>query len=262
MPLFPVALVWSQLERADAALQLLTAMEARRKAMRIEGIECLLRPNGAVVFLRLDLPRYPKDELEPLRRQIQEAGGAFLEPVLLPEAEWGAAVAALLEGESRLCVDFKQAVLVLREHFGSLRSRARPAAPPAPVAAPPALSTATFASPAHRQGLEDRRFKRHNVILAVEVKTDGAFTREFALNISKGGIYLTSSQSPQTNTFATLSIRLPDGTVANTRARVVHVREVPGGFGIGLDYQCEMDPQFRQALDRYLATRETESPAP
>ena len=305
MPLFPIALVWSRPDRADLALKLLTALEPKRKALRVKTIECLLRPRGAAVLLELDLPRYPKDELAPLRKQIQAAAGAVLEPFLLPEAERPAAVAALRDGESRPCDDFKQAVQALRDHFRALKSGkpaaarapepepAAPAAaapavdapvpPPAPAAplvaaapvapavaaaaaAPPPSPAAPAAALAEAQaeakpGISERRFVRHDVILGVEFKTDDDFTKEYALNISKGGIFLTSSQSPPVNSFATLAIQLRDGTVANTRARVVHVREVPGGFGIGLDYQCEKDPKFWRALECYLATREKATPA-
>jgi hypothetical protein len=249
MSVFPIALVWSRPEKADVAVKLLLALEPVRTRLHLVGIECLLRPHGATICLQVELPRYPKEELEPLRAQVKQAGGTMLEPLLLPEGEQAAAIAALRsEGECRPCPDFSGAAQVLKSHLASIRA--------APVRRPKAPEPAPAEQP-RPPGVEGRRFPRHDVILGVEFKTEEDFTREYALNISKGGVFLTSSQSPPVNSFASLSIQLPDGTTATTRARVVHVREAPGGFGIGLDFQCEKDPTFWRALESYLASRES-----
>ncbi len=95
------------------------------------------------------------------------------------------------------------------------------------------------------------------MILAVEFATDEQLTKEFALNVSKGGVFVFSTQEPVLNSTVHLAIALPDGQTLRTRARAVRVDEAEGGFAVGLDFEAEASADFKQKLAEYLDTRKS-----
>jgi uncharacterized protein (TIGR02266 family) len=98
-----------------------------------------------------------------------------------------------------------------------------------------------------------RRWPRIPCQLDVEFKTAYDFVLEHASNICNGGIFVKTQERPAIDSEVGLKLRLPNGRILESKARVAHVLDDPTHGGVGAEFLRE-DPEFTQALDDYLAS--------
>jgi len=101
------------------------------------------------------------------------------------------------------------------------------------------------------QYVRARRVTRRDAFLEVEFRSDMEFVREHATNISRGGIFVRTDLRPPLESEVMLTIRLPNGDVLHSPARVVHVVEEPKVGGVGLAF-TGTDFSFQAAMRAYL----------
>lgn len=139
--------------------------------------------------------------------------------------------------------------------------RASPAVARAPEAAPPAGSRPLPSSPAPPSAppgggpeseAERRRAPRYAVRLEVAFKTNEAFVREYATNISKGGLFIQTTERPAVNSEVLVVLQLPSGQAVEVGGRVVcHVPgPAPGGVGLAFNERAKS----LVALSEYLTS--------
>ncbi|MBI3182463.1 MAG: TIGR02266 family protein [Myxococcales bacterium] len=108
-----------------------------------------------------------------------------------------------------------------------------------------------MASPATGGPQERRRASRFSAALEVEFAGAADFVREYAANISKGGVFVRTRCRFPLHSEVQLRIRLPDGQVLETAAEVVHLEESTEGGGLGLRFSSD-DSAFKASLTAYL----------
>jgi uncharacterized protein (TIGR02266 family) len=131
--------------------------------------------------------------------------------------------------------------LSVRSDTGQFRARIpTPIGRPAlPCTSPPPL----FVRP--------RRTTRYDAMLEVAFRSDAEFVREHATNLSRGGIFVRTELRPPLESEVLLTIKLPNGDVLHSPARVVHVQDDPKCGGVGLAF-TGTDYAFEAALRAYL----------
>jgi uncharacterized protein (TIGR02266 family) len=203
--------------------------------------------------------------LTHLEGETKRSGGRLIELLRIPEDKRALFKTQFLmpaDGPALACASFKECARPLLEHLGKLASArkkdpgakppeqpqparvARKKEPKAPEVKPPV--------PPQTPPVAERRSPRFNVNLEVEFKTEADFVREHASVISKGGLFVQTTERPRLNSELGLRIKLANGQVIETSARVVHVLDGAKAGGLGLAFSKE-DVQFTEALDKYLA---------
>ncbi len=100
----------------------------------------------------------------------------------------------------------------------------------------------------------DRGCERADCFIPVEVKRGQFRFQEYVLNLSAGGIRLTSVDRPKLDTDLQVSFRLPmsSGDPIRARGRVVHQmskRNSAGRYEVGVFFD-PIDPQYRRMISR------------
>ena len=98
--------------------------------------------------------------------------------------------------------------------------------------------------------MENRKHRRKDVKLSIELKTDQDVVQAYTANLSLGGIFVRTDTRPALHSEVSLRMRLPNGEVLETAARVVHVVEDSETGGVGLEFVGSDEMMVH--LQRYL----------
>src|SRR5262249_51176648 len=224
-----------------AVLRVLEELAAQIEPSLVSNLSLALSPSIACLHFSAAFSAYSRAALNQLEAETIKSGGHFVELLRIAEDKRGAFKAQFLtppQSSPLLRNSFKDCAQPLLEHLAKLGSVSG-SAPEAARGSPPH-------SPSGR-----RQGPRFNVNLQVEFATEDDFVREHATTISKGGLFLRTSQRPSLNSELKLRLKLPNGELIETMARVVYVRDQPDQ-GVGLAF-CREDSAFREAMNRYLA---------
>jgi len=243
-PTFSLAILWDGTASAPAVQRVIENLETTFEPSAVSNLAVIQLPSMACLHFTVDFSAYSRATLTQLEIDSTRCGGRFIELLRIPEDKREAFKAQFLtpvQGSNLSCGSFKECSRPLAEHLGKLAAgRAEvPTVKPSP------------ARP-RQTGPDARQAPRFDVNLQVEFDSEADFAREHAINISKGGVFVRTTQRPALNSELGLRIKLPNGQVIQTRARVVHVVDHPENGGVGLAFGRE-DPAFGGALDQYLA---------
>jgi uncharacterized protein (TIGR02266 family) len=107
---------------------------------------------------------------------------------------------------------------------------------------------------------QDRRATpRYEARFAVRFGTVDEFRREYATNISAGGLFIRTEQPPEMDAVVDVTLELPGGQPVQGKAVVVHrvtpeeaaQRKVDPGVGVQF---VQGDDHFRERIDKFVAT--------
>ena len=96
-----------------------------------------------------------------------------------------------------------------------------------------------------------RRTTIVDVVLEMHFHSDLHFVREYAANMSSGGIFVPTHRRPMFDSEVLLSVKIPNGDVLQSPARVVRVVEQPPPGGVCLSFS-RREPAFEAALHAYF----------
>ena len=238
MPTFEIALVWSSAERAHEATRFVVGLEQHVPRTSLTRLEIMPGQSVAVLAFEADFSIYQEALVRDLSTGAKRCGGRLVEVLRLNSRVREEFRRQFLQGTGTPfpCASYEEAATILAQRLAAL-----PSCPGQDAPKQDAPHTPT------------RRDQRHEVQLVVEFKTNAAFVAEYASNISKGGIFVRTSERPQPNTYVELRLHLPDGRDLTTSARVVHVFEHPEHGGVGLAFENRY-PAFQKALAEYCAS--------
>lgn len=249
VPKFGLAMLWDVKALPANAKRLVEGLDSHFPASSVSDLALTLFPAMACFHFSVQFSAYARTTLAQVDTEVQKSGGRLIELLRIPEDKREAFRAQFLmppRGEPLSCGSFGEVARLLHEHLTKVASgqtapsrEAKPAGPTEPYGG--------FASA--------RQAPRYHVNLEVEFTTEDDFAREHTLNISKGGIFVKTKQRPPLNSELGLKLRLPNGQVIQTNARVVHVVDNPLSGGVGLAFTRD-DPVFNRNLESYLATLE------
>lgn len=225
--------------------RVLTELEGAFQPPVVSNLSLTLSPAMACLHFSVEFSSYSRAALTHLEGETKRSGGRLIELLRIPEDKRPKFKAQFLmpaEGPALACSSFKECARPLLEHLGKLASGKKKDRKDAGVK-PQVPQTAP---------VDQRKSPRFKVNLEVEFKTEADFVREHASVISKGGLFVKTMERPQLNSELGLRLKLPNAQVVETSARVVHVDADPKSGGLGLAFARE-DPQFMEALERYLA---------
>lgn len=243
-PTFGLALLWDVTSPPATVKQLIESLDSHFPGSKVSKITVALSPTMACLQFFVDFSLYARNTLAQVDSDVKKSGGRFIELLRIPEDKREAFKAQFLlstHGAPSTFKHLKDCARPIQEHLTKLPSgiqKARLVRPTAPAAAP---------RPSQR-----RQAPRFSCNLEVEFQTDNAFVREHAMNISKGGIFVCTSQRPALYSELGLKIRLPNGQLLQTTACVAHILEQPAPGGVGLTFS-ENDPLFTRLLERYFS---------
>jgi len=106
---------------------------------------------------------------------------------------------------------------------------------------------------------ERRATPRYAARFAVRFGTVDEFRREYATNISAGGLFIRTEQPPEMDSVVDVALELPGGQPVEGKAVVVHrvtpqeaaQRKVDPGIGVQFVHG---DDRFRERIDQFVAT--------
>ena len=107
--------------------------------------------------------------------------------------------------------------------------------------------------------IDRRATPRYAARFAVRFGTVDEFRREYATNISAGGLFIRTENAPELNAVVTVSLELPGGSPVEGKALVVHrvtcdeaaQRGVEPGVGVQFVHG---DDAFRERIDRFVTS--------
>jgi uncharacterized protein (TIGR02266 family) len=107
--------------------------------------------------------------------------------------------------------------------------------------------------------MDRRATPRYAARFAVRFGSVDEFRREYATNISAGGLFLRTDEPPQMEAVVTVVLELPGGPPVEAKAVVVHrvtreeanSRKVDAGAGVQF---VQGDDAFRQRIDQFVAS--------
>jgi len=234
-----VAIIWDGRARPHLVLRVLEELATQFEPSLVSNLSLALSPSIACLHFSAAFSAYSRTALNQLEAETSKSGGRFVELLRIAEDKREAFKVQFLtppQSSPLLRQSFKDCAQPLMEHLAKLGSVASSAAEAARSSLP------TFG---RRQG------PRFNVNLQVEFATEDDFVREHATTISKGGLFVRTTQRPSLNSELKLRLKLPNGQLIETMARVVYVRDQPDQ-GVGLAF-CREDSAFRIAMNQYLA---------
>ncbi|HEX4803352.1 MAG TPA: TIGR02266 family protein [Myxococcaceae bacterium] len=237
-----MAIIWDGRARPHAVLRVLEELATQFEPSLASHLSLALSPSIACLHFSAAFTAYSRAALNQLEAETIKSGGRFVELLRIAEDKREAFKAQFLtppQSSPLLRNNFKDCAQPLLEHLAKLGSVA--------VSAPEAARS----SPTPHPPSGTRQGPRFSVNLQVEFATEDDFVREHATTISKGGLFLRTSQRPSLNSELKLRLKLPNGELIETMARVVYVRDQPDQ-GVGLAFSRE-DSSFRAALNQYLA---------
>src|SRR5262244_2243624 len=247
VPKFGLAMLWDVKASPASAKTLVEGLDSHFPPSAVSDLAVALFPAMACFHFSVEFSAYSRTTLNELDGAVQKSGGRLIELLRIPEEKREAFRARFLmppRGEPVSCGSFGEVARLLHEHLVKFASD---------QAAKPGGSKPSGPSEPYGGFATARQEPRYQVNLEVEFRSAVEFSREYALNISKGGIFIKTKQRAPLNSEVTLKLRLPSGQVIETSARVVHVVENPLSGGIGLAFTRD-DPVFKQSLESYLAT--------
>ncbi len=264
-PAFLLAILWDEMALLQSIQRVLSELESTFLPPVVSNLSLTLSPAMACLHFNVEFSSYSRGTLTHLEGETKRSGGRLIELLRIPEDKRALFKAQFLmpaDGPALACASFKECARPLLEHLGKLASArkkdpgAKPPAQPQPARAarkkePKALEVKPPAPP-QTPPIAERQSPRFEVNLEVEFKTEADFVREHASVISKGGLFIQTTKRPRLNSELGLRIKLANGQVIETSARVVHVLEDAKAGGLGLAFSKE-DGQFTEALDKYLA---------
>jgi len=106
--------------------------------------------------------------------------------------------------------------------------------------------------------MDRRATARYPARFAVRFRTVDEFKREYATNISAGGLFIRTDAPPEMSSVIHVELELPGGTPVAGKMLVVHrvgpaeaaQRNVEPGVGVQL---VEADDLFRERIDKFVA---------
>ncbi len=242
-PTFALAILWDGTASPQAVQRVFENLETSFEPSVVSNLALTQSPALACLHFTVDFSAYSRATLAQLESETKKSGGRFIELLRIPEDKRDAFKAQFLmppQGSPLACRNFKECSQPLAEHLARLAS----GRVDVPMVKPP---------PQPRQDSSStRQAPRFNVNLQVEFDTEADFAREHTINISKGGVFVRTTQRLGLNSELGLRIKLPNGQMIQTPARVVHVVDHPQNGGVGLAFSRE-DPQFIDVLEKYLA---------
>jgi uncharacterized protein (TIGR02266 family) len=106
--------------------------------------------------------------------------------------------------------------------------------------------------------IDRRATARYPARFAVRFRSVDEFKREYATNISAGGVFIRTEAPPEMSSVIDVELELPGGNPVQGKALVVHRvsaeeaarRNVEPGVGVQF---VEADDRFRERIDRFVA---------
>lgn len=244
-PTFELALLWDVTSSPATVKQLIESLDSHFPRSKVSKIAVALSPATACLHFFVDFSLYARNTLARVDADAKKSGGRFIELLRIPEDKREALKAQFLlsaGGTPSTFKHLKDCARPIQEHLTKLASgqKSQLGQPTAPAAAQ---------RPSSRQRRQAPRFSCN---LEVEFQTDKGFVREHGMNISKGGIFISTSQRPTLDSELCVKIRLPNGQLLQTTARVAHILEQPAPGGVGLTFK-QNDPVFTRLLERYFS---------
>src|SRR5713101_5420769 len=212
-----LAILWDEMALLQSIQRVLSELESTFLPPVVSNLSLTLSPAMACLHFNVEFSSYSRGTLTHLEGETKRSGGRLIELLRIPEDKRALFKAQFLmpaDGPALACTSFKECARPLLEHLGKLAS-ARKKDPKAPEVKGPA--------PLQTQPIAKRQSPRFKVNLEVEFKTEADFVREHASVISKGGLFVQTTERPRLNSELGLRIKLPNGQVIETSARVVHV---------------------------------------
>jgi uncharacterized protein (TIGR02266 family) len=255
-----LAILWDEMAMLQAIQRVLSELEKAFQPPVVSNLSLTLSPAMACLHFNVEFSSYSRAALTHLEGETKRSGGRFIEMLRIPEEKRALFKAQFLMppgGPALACASFKECARPLLEHLGKLASARKNEREVKPSAQRQSADTAQKKNPELKppeqllKPLPDRRAPRFDVNLEVEFKTDADFVREHASVISKGGLFVQTTQRPKINSELGLRIKLPTGQVLETSARVVHVLADGKAPGLGLAFTGD-NRLFTEALDKYL----------
>jgi uncharacterized protein (TIGR02266 family) len=265
-PTFTVACLWECNARVEQVSSVILSLAELVEAGKV-SLSGALRSNGVALQLVMDFSLYQRALLGKLAAKVEWSDGRFIELLRIREDQREKFREQFLKpsnGEPQAFPNFGEAARAIREHLARLKpSSPPPAATPTGPAATPSraprapLPRSVASAPEAVKAvpapvLNARSATRFEVQVEVEFKTDEEFVREYATNISKGGMFVRTSRRPALNSEVEMVVKLPSGQTVDLVARVVHVLDSPEHGGLGLAFTPNSAKDAR--LGEYLAT--------
>lgn len=244
IPSFSLVMSWPVGAAAGPAAQFIEALGTYFPSANLKGVQLSLPAKEACLQLTVEFTPYPQAFIKKVAGEVEKAGGSLVELWRMSKPQREAFRREHLLA-LRDVTDFATSAAAIRAHLAQGPASAAPRSvlvPPPPESPAPSKP----ADPPQRQS------KRFEVQLDVEFQTEMEFVLEHATNISNGGMFVRTGQRPPVDTLVELRLKLPNGEQLTTAARVAHVHEGPDG-GVGVEFAGD-DPQFDQAIDRYIAS--------
>ncbi len=244
-PTFELALLWDVTSSPITVQEVIESLDSHFPGSKVSKIAVVLSPATACLHFFVDFSLYARNTLAQLDSDVKKSGGRFIEVLRIPEDKREAFKAQFLLSASGAPSSFKHlkdCARPIQEHLTKLASgiqKAQLLRPTAPAAAP-------------RPSQRPRQAPRFSCNLEVEFQTNNGLVREHAMDISKGGIFVRTSQRPELYSELGLKIWLPNGLLLQTTARVSHHLEQPAPGGVGLTFR-RGDPVFTRLLERYFS---------
>jgi uncharacterized protein (TIGR02266 family) len=244
-PTFKLALLWDNTSSSAAIKPLIESLESHFPTSKVSNVAVTLSQAMACLHFSVDFSLYAKKTLSQVDSEVKASGGQFVELLRIPEDKREAFKAKFLlpaRGAPSTFNSLKDCPRPIQEHLTKLARgiRDEPLAEPTAPAAPP------------RPRPNRRRAPRFTCNLDVEFQTEKGFVHEHATNISKGGIFVCTSQRPTPNSQLCLKIQLPNRNLLETTARVLYVLEQPAPGGVGLAFSND-DAVFASQVERYFS---------
>jgi len=237
-PNFIVAFVWEGSAHADGAAKMIEGL-ADSLDVKAAGMSVVRKRGLAALKLNLEFSLYSRGLLTRFGDMAKHAGAHFVEFLRIPAEMRDKFEQQFLRPDEGAPESFDSFILASRAVRKHLSGGEPAPAPAAPSPRPP--------------DIQDRKAPRFSCELGVEFKTAEEFVKEYATNISKGGLFVRTKARPLLNSEAMLSLQLPDGQKLQTLARVVHVLDHAEHGGVGLAFPPGNTP-LGAALEKYLAT--------
>lgn len=246
-PTFELAFVWDSKSLHELVKAFVEGLETVFPPTGAQDLAVTLRPTLAVLSLKPSFTLYARSTMNQLESDAKRSGGRIVEMLRLPPDEresFRKHFLLAVSGEPQMFSQYKSAAAAISDHIRgmtSVEARPRAPAPAKETKPPPVLQKSGRTSP------------RYSVNLDVEFKTQLDFVREHATNISKGGIFIRTTQRPGLNSEIGVKLKLPNGQLVETPARVVHVMDHPEHGGIGVSFPPG-NSALATTLEKYLAS--------
>jgi len=273
-PTFEIVFSWDQPLAARKAAAFIASLSEALPAEKVSCLQVIRRVSSVLLEVEIDFGLFSPAGLQELEGRAARAGGRMVELMRLEEMAREQFKREFLQsqmGEPTRYEAFSEAAKAVEAHLATVQTspRSAPGRPPPPSIDLPKIASESDSLPqrsATTPNLVSRtpvlrptppsvasvpRQPRYEVQLAVEFKTESAFVTEYASNLSKGGVFVRTSERPKANTYIALKLRLPDGRTLETSARVVHCFDHPELGGVGLAFE-KRDPRFEEELSKYL----------